>query len=320
MVILSGVSADDKSTVIEQLKRRNYKTETTLAHEMTHALQDQNFGLAKVEGISDNTDRLTVMKSVIEGDATVTGFIYGLQNGNFDENGINIDFGNRPGEIPWQAIERVSSRMPFQYSAGAHFVAEAYKRHGWAGINRLFSNPPVSSQQIAYPQYYFDSPRMPLQIRIKGYERELQGWTPVANDTLGVLLIAGAFARGTVWSERVEGPLRHWSGDRLLVLRKQNDLFLVWMVAFDNPVDAATFASIYSQALDKAPRAPDKATQVSDKALKAPRLLARHGKMVLVLIGANSSSSALSSALWSQTTVEPDAPSAERSARADLNG
>jgi hypothetical protein len=298
MVIVSGVSADNKSTVIELLKRRNYKTVTTLAHEMTHALQDQNFDLEKLRNVHDDSDRLMALKAVVEGDATVTGFVYGLRASNTDEYGRSIELGLKPQETPWDAIELVSTSMPFEYSAGARFVHEAIKRGGWRAVDKLFSNPPVSTQQIAYPQLYFDRVRVPQQIAIRGYEQSMAGWKPVKGDTLGVLLITAAFRRNDSWSEQLESLPRHWAGDRLVVLRKENALSVIWLVAFDNPGDAARFAWGYAQVLDKI-------------ANQAAHHVERRGDNVMVLVGEGSQRPALISSLWSGSTVRGQSSSAD---------
>ncbi len=57
--------------------QRDVVGEMLLAHELTHALQDQNFDLgANLDKVKDNDDRTLALKSVAEGDATIAGFAY----------------------------------------------------------------------------------------------------------------------------------------------------------------------------------------------------------------------------------------------------
>ena len=55
--------------------QRDVVGEMLLAHELTHALQDQNFDLeSSLDKVKDNDDRALALKSVAEGDATHRGF------------------------------------------------------------------------------------------------------------------------------------------------------------------------------------------------------------------------------------------------------
>src|SRR5205823_590423 len=52
----------------------------SLAHEFTHALQDQHFDLDELQsGASDNDDRTRAALALIEGDATLTSALYASQ-------------------------------------------------------------------------------------------------------------------------------------------------------------------------------------------------------------------------------------------------
>ncbi len=65
--------------------QRDVVGEMLLAHELTHALQDQNFDLeSSLDKVKDDDDRTLALKSVAEGDATIAGFAYAV--GRMDDS------------------------------------------------------------------------------------------------------------------------------------------------------------------------------------------------------------------------------------------
>ena len=124
-----------------------------LAHEFTHALQDQNFDFgAKDEALKSNGDRALALHSVAEGDATIAG--YACMLGRMDSAILATLIGNLKSFS--QTFTGAASGVPrgvaepliFQYTEGVKFVAEAYRRGGWKAVDRLYSDPPQSTQQI----------------------------------------------------------------------------------------------------------------------------------------------------------------------------
>src|SRR5208337_4726685 len=78
MVVVAGaMNLGLWNGVAQFLIQRDVAGEMILAHELTHALQDQHFGLEQnLENFKDNSDRALALKSVAEGDATLAGFGY----------------------------------------------------------------------------------------------------------------------------------------------------------------------------------------------------------------------------------------------------
>src|SRR6202051_4905297 len=67
------------------MMQRDVVGEMLLAHELTHALQDQNFNLeASLDKVKNDDDRGLALKCVAEGDATIAGFAYAM--GRMDDS------------------------------------------------------------------------------------------------------------------------------------------------------------------------------------------------------------------------------------------
>ncbi|HTY55416.1 MAG TPA: hypothetical protein VMB26_09460, partial [Candidatus Binataceae bacterium] len=240
----------------EFLLQRDLVGEMLLAHEYTHALQDQHFGLeAALDKIKDNDDRSLALKSVAEGDATLAGFAYvaGAMNDETADQ-VTSRLEDLPGAFAAEtkdAPEGLSAPLIFQYSEGAKFVSYAYHRGGWDAVNALYRQPPQSSQQIMHPELYFDRPTLPDQIELAGYKRTFSGWEEVEDNCLGELLLQVIIQRNLGKQSPALALTDRWSGDRMLTMRKGQALTIIWMLSFSDDHSAAQFAGVYVTLLDR---------------------------------------------------------------------
>jgi hypothetical protein len=284
--------------------------EMLLAHELTHALQDQYFDIHHVlDRIRNDDDRKLALKSIAEGDATLAAYGYvegGLSAGRIDELVTHL------GEMP-RLFDAESPDTPaalresliFQYADGTRFVGEAYKRGGWAAVNALYTRPPLSTRQIIDPALYFDHPAPPVAITVAGWQRALKGWHPVAQNSYGELLLRVILKRNP--SDEPQVVLaRGWRGDRMLVLEKDGALTVIWLVALRDGETAETFARIYRGILDRLP----------PSAGATPHRVDRRGDAVLAVIGEGAAQfSELGPALWRASVIDEAAPPTAPAAR-----
>jgi hypothetical protein len=285
--------------LVAMLQKLN--TAGVLAHELTHALQDQHFHIgAESAQLRGNSDREIAYKSVLEGDATLSGF--GAVVGRMDDETIDyylandsdvtaIFMGNTKG-FQREQIEIVR----FQYSAGARFVAEAFRRRGWNGVDALYRDPPASTQQIIHPKLYFDHPTPPERIHVAGYGPLMQGWKRADEDTFGALVLRVILERVMGAQTPYVQAASWWTGDHCVALQKGNATTLIWIITFKQGF-ADNFAQLYSSVLEKV----------------LPKETAHHvetlGNAVLVLIGAAASQyRSLAPAVWKASTIVAPAP------------
>lgn len=273
--------------------------EMLLAHELTHALQNQHFGIHRaLERIRDNEDRKLALKSVAEGDATLAsyGYVEGeLSAGTIDDlvsrlNAMPKHFNEESPDAP--AALRAS--MIFQYVDGTRFVGEAYKRGGWKAVNALYAKPPLSTRQVMNPALYFEHPEPPLKVTIAGWNRVLTGWREVSRNTYGELMLRVILKRNP--SGRAQVALaRGWRGDRMVVLEKGGALTVIWIVAMRDDATAAKFANVYRHVLGGLPAG----------ARAMPHRVSRRGNDVLVVIGDGAANYAeLDPAVWHASVVQ----------------
>jgi hypothetical protein len=233
--------------------------EITLAHELTHALDDQHFGITDQPSTTD--DKSTAYTALVEGDATAVMSRYAeLYMRGSDLLGVL--FAGSPENGP-PLPPYIEASLEFPYLDGERFV-QALVRYarGWKLVNYAFHfRPPVSTAQILHPLLYVrDVKPVPVRLRV----RPLLGrsWRRVLSGTVGEFDTRQLLQRGTdaahaneiaaVWRGGSyelwrSGPLP--SADCPGPCLPHDALVLAWQTAAGR--DASAFASALGQYVER---------------------------------------------------------------------
>lgn len=192
--------------------------EITLAHELTHALEDQRFGLAETGGGTD--DAASARQALVEGTATEVMTLYTQRYLRSAETLAGAVSGLSQGESSEPLPPYVEKSLLFPYIAGQQFV-EALRRLGgsWTLVNlALAGRSPRSTAQIIHPLAWMRR-RRPLAVHVPGASALGAGWRGSAAGGLGefdtdqlLALASGQFAAG----EAAAG----WGGGRYALFRR----------------------------------------------------------------------------------------------------
>jgi hypothetical protein len=281
------------------LTRRDLVSEFLVAHELTHALQDQHYQLpTRPEPLLDgHGDRELARHALLEGDATLAGFAYVLGR-QLDRrtidlverqlHGVPSELAKKYPDLP----ELLRASLAFQYDDGTAFVGQALAAGGWPAVDRVHRDPPESTEQVLHPPRYYAERDHPITVSLGGTEGlESVGFARILEDTLGELVIR-VLATRALPAERAAGVADGWGGDRLRALARGDDLVLVWMTAWDSPADAGEFAEALPGLV------PDARVE-------------RREERVLVLLGPpDTDRTALARRVWSRTTATRPPPQA----------
>ncbi len=288
---LASGALDDRPMsirVIGFVTGRDVLGEMLVSHELTHALQDQHFGLPTTSPPITNADgdRLIARRALLEGDATLASIAY-VRGGDLDQAtvlqvleevaGIPDELAARFPDMP----EVIRTGLAFQYNQGTSFAAAAYLRGGWRAVDDAERDPPTSTEQVLHHQKYFVERDPPAKITLGGTdELERRGWTPIVEDTLGELDVRILVA--TAAPQSAAGVAAGWAGDRFRALAHGDDLAIVWLTVWDTPGDASEFAAALPPILPAAG-------------------IERRDTRVLVTIGA--AAGTIAPRVWSRSTV-----------------
>jgi hypothetical protein len=305
MVLVEGaINVSLWNSASSFVAQRDITGEMVLAHELTHALQDQHFHLEHMmDAVKDNDDRALALKALAEGDATLSGF--GYVNGKLDNTTINtilLRLADLPKTLAAQSGNfplGLSAPLVFQYYDGARFVAYGYRRGGWSAVDAIYHDPPQTTLQIMHPEFYFDHTFRPATVRLDGYQPFLKDWLKADDDTYGAFLLKVILRRNLGDDAPDVALADQWTGDRLIVLRKGKALTILWLIGFSDDASAGKFATDYTRIL-------------GGISVAHPFRIATKDNEVLIAIGAGSRAfDQFASAVWNSSGIAtPPAPAA----------
>jgi hypothetical protein len=185
-------------------------TEITLAHELTHALEDQNFGLDE-EKTSSNDDRALAYLSLVEGSATEVMYDYARRFFGAEEllaGSLGAAFQGTSGLPPF-----VTAQLLFPYQRGREFVQQLIEAGAdrWTLVDAAYrSHPPTSTEQILHPEKYlrFEEPD---RVRLRAGDALGPDWSMAVGGVLGEWETGELLAAGGGGAERAAAG---WGGDR----------------------------------------------------------------------------------------------------------
>lgn len=285
-----------------------------MAHELTHALQDQHFNLKPfLTPIPENSDATSARQAVVEGDAVISMFAFLSGSSANSTAGV----GERLRSAMTSPLYPVFSGAPpyfqealfFPYADGADFISHLKGTGGFKPVTGIYKDLPRSSEQILHPEKYTTKRDDPTPVALP---LKLDGWTQVHNDVLGELVFR-VMMSGFLDIDRAQTIAEGWDGDRYRAFQKKkgagySGTVIVLRTTWDTPEDATEFfegyAAIVPEKYDGATRtpAPKKAPASSDAfaqfstsdAVPTVVQLERRGNEVLVIDGAPDDESASS--------------------------
>jgi hypothetical protein len=226
--------------------------ESLLAHEFTHALQDQHFDLLKLLTAKPfSFDRTEAAFAVVEGDAVNVqrraerGAAWARVT---PEDAARIEdarFADYRTEFGALFPPLLTETFIFRYRDGARLVETARRSGGERAVDGLFARPPASSEQVLHPEKYFAN-EQPRGIDFDEGRFQPAGWNLATSTPLGELGVRGLLLKSLSRRE-AERAAAGWGGDRAyLFARGANDTLFVWATVWDSSKDAQEFFRAYN--------------------------------------------------------------------------
>jgi hypothetical protein len=182
--------------------------EITLAHELTHALEDQRFELDLESSSSDDAGLANL--ALVEGSATAVMFTYAERHFSAEQTlgGLFASLGQDTGDLP----PFIEAQLIFPYVQGQRFVQRLYETGGgsWSLVNSAYRyRPPASTEQILHPDKYLQV-EQPDHVAL--HATPGAGWDRVVSGTWG------EWATGELIGNA--GAAAGWGGDRYELWRR----------------------------------------------------------------------------------------------------
>ncbi len=231
-----------------------------MAHEITHALQDQHFGLtAWMKATKDDNDAAMARQALVEGDGMALMIEYRLagegHGAPWDHDevvrlltaGMSVDQGG--SQLIDRAPVALREAMLFPYRAGVGFVAALRKGRPWTAVDAAFTRPPRSTEQVLHPALYFADAR-PDVITPTADPQTIDSSTWGEEGWREFLLAHG------VDVDMAARAMAGWGGDRVVVRGPAAVVATPWravgtaVLTWDTDVDALEFWDAAGRAVD----------------------------------------------------------------------
>jgi len=215
-----------------------------LAHELTHALDDQHFDLRRLDSIAATCkdENFEAALGAIEGNAQYTAAEVLLHA----PGGINL--GDLIGSLLTIGSQKVSGVPPFltaieywPYSAGLAFMQAEATAGGEAAVDRVLRHLPVTTEQVIHPDAYPSEVPAPVDV---------PDLTPALGPTWGDL---DAMQVGEEWltamldlrldDATAASAAEGWDGGVYRAWTDGTAVAVVLATAWDSEADATAFAS-----------------------------------------------------------------------------
>jgi hypothetical protein len=222
----------------------------TLVHELTHALQDQQFNLTKLDDAVDGEGEDFALTALIEGDATSVedDYLYSLpqdeQDAYFDEvpDATSAPDESTPPDIP-PVLDTFTSGP---YIFGSRYIEMLRQAGGEGRVDDSFATPPLTEEEIVDPVAArgaqagrrVPAPKLAADERRRGKANEFGAWS--------LYLVLASRLDPELSLRAAEG----WGGDRYVGFTKQgadDQECLRISIVGDTSTDTGELADAFSQ-------------------------------------------------------------------------
>lgn len=287
---------------------------TVMAHELTHALQDQHFNLSRFEKWpKGDADAELAARAMIEGDATLVMAYYAQRHPNLvgaaalsaaaisSSSSLNDSATDQLGRAP----RALRESLLFPYEQGMSWAFRVQRRDGWDGLTKAFSSPPRSTEQVLHPDKYF-AREEPVKIETPNLSAKLGArWRRTDYDVHGewsLYLALDEFLKAEADSKKATAG---WGGDRFALYEGRNsrEVMIAMLSAWDTDEDAREFFEAYARRTDlryKTARFEAAANSFAWQTNEGRVLMERRGQRVVILEGvpAKANAKSLMRRMW----------------------
>lgn len=203
---------------------------SVLVHELTHALDDQHFGLDRPE-LYDDDEAAPAFDALIEGSAMVVEERWYDSRPRVEQEAIDAEEGGAGGDP-----DVFTELFAFPYQVGPRLVHALLDAGGQARLDEAFRHPPVSTEQAIHPERFLAgeavksvaSPAADGEIIDEGTLGEL-----------GLVLLFDSVTSRTVALKAAAG----WGGDHYVAWTSRGKTCVRFTVVMDTAQDTTELVS-----------------------------------------------------------------------------
>jgi hypothetical protein len=210
-----------------------------LAHELTHALDDQHFGLERIDHLmtSCRDEAAAAAIALTEGSATFLMTRYALRYLTPQEQ---LQLAAEGGGTPTSVDPFIERQQLWPYSEGQAFVTALSSRGGLEAIDDAFRALPVSTEQIIHPDRFPGDVPTPVDVPDLGPALG-SGWRDLDVQEVGEAWLALALGL-RLPSSTADEAAAGWDGGLYRAWTDGTRVAVVLATVWDSPEEARAFA------------------------------------------------------------------------------
>lgn len=281
---LAGLYIPEDKTMYVAAGISGADLESTLAHELVHALQDQHFGIGdRMKFKPGQGDAIAAIHALAEGDATSAMFDARIISEHGDDAVKMKNATAIPDQDPEDLLaitlkdkggkSKIGSSPRFlavgllaPYADGMRFV-HAMRRQGgplgWRAVDQAWARPPISTEQLLHIDKYAAN-ELPIEVPTATAVALGASFKKTYDDVFGEQEGRIAFAE---WMDvkSSKKAAAGWGGDRVTLFESGDKHAVSWRIVFDTRDDADEAFGLLAFGWAKSFGPPSLQQPVSDK-------------------------------------------------------
>ena len=207
------------------------EAEAALAHELVHALQDQNYDLKSRSTYRPGKgDETMALSCLAEGDATSLMIDYMLAKGGQQGSAVDLPpallkevmAGSTANEKVMDVPHILRTSLVAPYAEGLTFVHALRRGGGWSRVDEAWKRVPVSTEQVLHPEKW-EKNEAPVVLAPPPAATLGADWKREDEDTLGELGLALQYEEWMT-STDARSAANGWGGDRSALWAKGDEI------------------------------------------------------------------------------------------------
>jgi hypothetical protein len=227
-------------------------TRIILAHEYTHAVTDQHFGLGRLKQLQKNgqDDQAEAFLCLAEGDATLLMRLYTQNVLTSDEQAQAQQEALNVPTARFDAVPAfLQDVLQFPYVQGLDFVTTLHDRGGFDLVDQAYKDPPTSTEQIMHPERYTEQRDAPTPVTLPNVRATMgTGWSVLETGGIGELDVLEILDRGGgngLPVNEARDAAKGWDGGRYVALRSRRSVLFAAPTVWDSDSEAREAATAF---------------------------------------------------------------------------
>jgi hypothetical protein len=223
----------------------------TLAHELTHAIDDQRFGLERLDvlGAACKDENASAAIALVEGNATFFMLLWARTFLTVAEL-VEVEVEAAAQDTSTEGVPPFVARLQaWPYDQGMRFIGALDARGGLDAVDEAFVDLPTSTEQIIHPERYPND--APTPVDVPDLSAELgSGWEDLDVMSIGEAWLQIALGLRLDGSE-AGAAAAGWDGGTYRAWSNGTDTSVELSTVWDTARDAEEFAASMTEWIDQ---------------------------------------------------------------------